>query len=281
MRWLITGANGMLGTDLVSRLQAAGHEVHATDVPDLDITDPAATSAISGVDVIVNCAAHTAVDALEEQEGAGFTINAVGPQLLSRAAREQGAIMVQISTDYVFAGDGTSPYAEDAPLAPLSAYGRTKGAGEWAVRAENPHHYIVRTAWLYGAAGNCFPKTMARLAAEKERLSVVADQVGQPTWTKDLADLIVRLVESGAPFGTYHGTSSGQVSWHGFTQAIVASIGKDPEMVDPTTSAEFVRPAPRPAYSVLGHDALTAAGVVPIGPWDERWEAAAAEVLSL
>jgi len=279
MRWMVTGALGMLGTDMVKRLAADGHEVTAVDLAELDITDPDAVSRISGIDVLVNCAAFTAVDAAEEREGTAFTLNAVGPQLLARAAQACGARIVQISTDYVFSGDGTQPYAEDEVIAPLSAYGRTKAAGEWAVRAETDNHLIVRTAWLYGAGGACFPKTMARLAAERDELQVVADQVGQPTWTVDLVDLIVRLVEANAPSGTYHGTSSGQVSWHGFTQEIVRTLGKDPEMVRPTDSAAFVRPAPRPAYSVLSHAALGEIGITPIGDWAERWGVAAPSIL--
>ena len=280
MRWMVTGALGMLGTDLVKRLTADGHEVTAVDLAELDITDPKAVGRITDIDVLVNCAAFTAVDAAEEREGFAFTLNAVGPQLLARAASACGARMVQISTDYVFAGNGTQPYAEDEVIAPLSAYGRTKAAGEWAVRAEADNHLIVRTAWLYGAGGACFPKTMARLSAERDELQVVADQVGQPTWTVDLVDLIVRLVEANAPSGTYHGTSSGQVSWHGFTQEIVRTLGKDPEMVLPTDSTAFVRPAPRPAYSVLSHAALGEIGITPIGDWAERWRVAAPEVLA-
>ncbi|WP_169166132.1 dTDP-4-dehydrorhamnose reductase [Cellulomonas taurus] len=281
MRWLVTGANGMLGQDLVALLNERGHEVTAVDRAELDITDPeAVTGAVAGYDVVANVAAYTAVDAAEEHEDAAFTVNAVGPQLLARAARLAGARIVQISTDYVFAGDGTSPYAEDAPIAPRSAYGRTKAAGEWAVRAENPDHLIVRTAWLYGAKGGCFPKTIARVAAEKGGLDVIDDQVGQPTWTVDLADLVERLVAANAPSGTYHGTSSGQTSWHGFAQAAVATAGLDPQIVRPTTSDVYVRPAPRPAYSVLGHDALTAAGIEPIGDWAQRWQQAGASVLA-
>ena len=280
MHWMVTGSRGMLGQDLVGRLLADGHEVTAVDIDELDITDPDAVSRISGIDVLVNCAAFTAVDAAEEREGFAFTLNAVGPQLLARAATACGARMVQISTDYVFSGNGTQPYAEDEVIAPLSAYGRTKGAGEWAVRAEADNHLIVRTAWLYGAGGACFPKTMARLAAERDELEVVADQVGQPTWTVDLVDLIVRLVEAKAPSGTYHGTASGQVSWQGFTQEIVRTLGKDPGMVLPTDSTAFVRPAPRPAYSVLSHAALSEIGITPIGDWAERWRVAAPEVLA-
>lgn len=281
MRWLVTGANGMLGQDLVALLNERGHEVTAVDRAELDITDPeAVTGAVAGYDVVANVAAYTAVDAAEEHEDAAFTVNAVGPQLLARAARQAGARIVQISTDYVFAGDGSSPYPEAAPIAPRSAYGRTKAAGEWAVRAENPDHLIVRTAWLYGAKGGCFPKTIARVAAEKGGLDVIDDQVGQPTWTVDLADLVERLVAANAPSGTYHGTSSGQTSWHGFAQAAVATAGLDPQIVKPTTSDVYVRPAPRPAYSVLGHDALTAAGIEPIGDWAQRWQQAGAAVLA-
>lgn len=280
MRWLVTGANGMLGQDLVALLRERGHEVTAVDRSQLDITDaPAVAGAVDGHDVVANVAAYTAVDAAEEQESAAFAVNATGPQLLARAARAAGARMVQVSTDYVFEGHAAAPYAEDAPMAPRSAYGRTKAAGEWAVRAEQPDHLVVRTAWLYGAHGGCFPKTIARVAAERGGLDVVDDQVGQPTWTVDLADFVERLVAAGAPAGTYHGTSSGQVSWHGFAQAVVGAAGLDPEIVRPTTSEAFVRPAPRPAYSVLGHDAAVAAGVAPIGDWAARWQAAAAGVL--
>lgn len=270
----------MLGKDLVREVRSAGHNVVAVDIADLDITDPQAVNAIDSFDVIVNCAAFTAVDAAEEREATAFTINATGPQLLARAARERGARMIQISTDYVFSGDATEPYSENAPVGPVSAYGRTKAAGEWAVRANCPDSLIVRTAWLYGAEGNCFPKTMARLASERETLSVVTDELGQPTWTSDLADLLVRMVEAGAPAGTYHGTSSGQTNWHGFTREIVASLGKDPAMVHETTAAAFARPAPRPSFSVLGHDALKRVGIAPIGDWRERWLEAAESVLA-
>lgn len=280
-RWLVTGAAGMLGTDVTDLLRSRGAQVVAPTRQELDVTDAAAvTAAVRDVDVVVNCAAWTAVDDAEEREAEAFTVNAVAPQLLARAARLAGARLVHVSTDYVFAGDATRPYAESAAVAPRSAYGRTKAAGEWAVRAEAPDHLVVRTAWLYGAHGPCFPKTMARLAAERDALTVVADQVGQPTWTADLADLVVRLVEAQAPAGTYHGTSSGEVSWHGFTEEIVRTLGKDPAMVGPTTSEAFPRPAPRPAYSVLGHEALLAAGVEPIGHWAERWTVAAPEVLA-
>lgn len=281
MRWLVAGSAGMLGQDLVTVLRAAGEDVTAATRADLDVTDPAQVEvAVAGHDVVVNCAAWTAVDDAESREADAFTLNAVGPALLARSAHAVGARLVQVSTDYVFAGSASEPYGEDDPVAPRSAYGRTKAAGEWAVRAECPDHLVVRTAWLYGAGGPCFPKTIARVARERGGLDVVDDQVGQPTWTRDLAELVLRLVRAGAPAGTYHGTAQGSVSWRGFAQAVVGAAGLDPEIVRPTTSEAFVRPAPRPAYSVLGHDAFTRAGVEPIGPWQERWQEAAASVLA-
>lgn len=279
MHWIVTGAAGMLGTDLVAMLTERGEDVLAVDRAELDITDPAAVEGMDGADVIVNCAAYTAVDAAEEDEAAAFALNAVGPQLLARAAQHMGARIVQISTDYVFSGTATTPYSEYGSLAPASAYGRTKAAGEWAVRTEAANHLIVRTAWLYGEHGACFPKTMAKLSDTHPQLQVVTDEVGQPTWTRDLADLIHRLVDAGAPTGIYHGTSSGQTNWHGFTQEIMAAYGKDPAMVGETTAVAFNRPAPRPSYSVLGHANLEAIGVEPIGDWKERWQAAAPAVL--
>ncbi len=281
MRWLVAGSNGMLGTDLVHRLLARGDAVTAVDRDELDITDPnAVAAAVPGHDMVVNCAAWTAVDVAESREGDAFAVNAVGPQVLARAAAANGLRIAHISTDYVFDGHGSKPYQEDALAAPRSAYGRTKAAGEWAVRSESPEHLIVRTAWLYGAHGPCFPKTIARVARERGALDVVDDQVGQPTWTADLADLVIRLVDVGAPAGTYHGTSAGAVSWYGFARAVVAAAGLDPDIVKPTTSNDLDRPAPRPAYSVLGHEALAAAGVPAIGDWSLRWAAAASEVLA-
>jgi len=282
VRWLVTGSAGMLGTDLVDLLRSRGHEVTAATRATADLRDPEAVHAlVAGHDVVVNCAAWTAVDDAETHEAEALETNGVVPDILARAVAETRGRLVQISTDYVFDGTATSPYAEDARTAPQSAYGRTKAAGEEAVREALPdRHYVVRTAWLYGAHGGCFPRTIARVARERGAVSVVEDQVGQPTWTSDVADLVVRLVEADAPAGTYHATSSGQCSWFELAQAVVASAGLDPAVVTPTTSDAFVRPAPRPAYSVLGHGALERAGVTPIGDWRERWEAAAPVVLA-
>lgn len=278
-RWLVVGAAGMLGQDLLAAASGAGHQVTGVGRSDLDVTDAAATrDAVAGYDVVVNCAAWTAVDDAETHEAEAFAVNATGAANLARAAAEAGARLVHVSTDYVFDGDATEPYPEDAPLWPRSAYGRTKAAGEWAVRAEAPEAVVVRTAWLYGAGGRCFPKTIARVAGERDRLSVVDDQTGQPTWTADLADLVVRLVAARAPGGVYHGTSSGQVTWCGFAREVVAASGHATP-VDTTTSAAYQLPAPRPAYSVLGHGRLREIGVEPIGDWADRWKVAAPAVL--
>ena len=282
MRWLVTGSAGMLGTDLVDLLRRRGEHVTPLVRSDADLHDPAVVArVVDGHDVVVNCAAWTRVDDAEEHEAEALEVNGTIPDILARAVAETPGRLVQISTDYVFDGTATTPYAEDAPTAPRSAYGRTKAAGEEAVRTALPdRHLVVRTAWLYGAHGSCFPKTMARLVRERGTVSVVDDQVGQPTWTADVADLVVRLVLADAPAGCYHATSTGQCSWFELARAVVASAGLDPQAVTPTTSDAFVRPAPRPAYSVLGHDALVRAGVDPIGDWRERWEVAAPSVLA-
>ncbi|PYY50066.1 dTDP-4-dehydrorhamnose reductase [Curtobacterium sp. MCBD17_023] len=275
-RYLITGAAGMLGQDLQQAL--AGRDVTALSRAHLDITDQdAVAAAVAGHDVVVNAAAYTKVDDAESHEDDAFAVNARGPAVLATAAVAAGARLVQVSTDYVFDGTGTSPYAEDEPTRPIGAYGRTKAAGEDAVRAIAPDSsYIVRAAWLYGAGGPNFAKTMVRLAASHDTVSVVTDQVGQPTWTGDLARQIVAMLDVEAPAGVYHGTNSGQASWFDFTRAIFAGTGLDPERVLPTDSAAFVRPAPRPAYSVLGHDAWTAVGIAPLRDWRDALDAAIA-----
>lgn len=268
LRVLVTGAGGMLAHDLVPALRAAGHVVTPMDRGDLDITDPSeCVAGVEGHDLVVNCAAWTAVDAAESDEAGAFAVNAVGAANLARAASRATARMVQISTDYVFDGDASEPYAVDHPIAPRSAYGRTKAAGEWAVRALCPESWIVRTAWLYGAGGGNFVATMLRLAAERDTLTVVDDQVGQPTWTADVADLIVRLVATPETFGVHHGTASGQTTWRGLAQAVFEERGLDPERVHPTTSQALALPAARPSWSVLSHDSLEHAGITPIGDW--------------
>ncbi len=268
-RYLITGASGMLGRDLQSAL--VGRDVTALGRADLDVTDlSAVTDAAAGHDVIINAAAYTKVDDAESDEDAAYAVNAVGARNLAIAASALSAKLVQVSTDYVFDGSASEPYREDTPLGPISAYGRTKAAGEEFVRAEHPSgSYIVRTAWLYGEHGPNFAKTMVRLAGSHETVSVVNDQLGQPTWSADLAQQIVALLDAGAPAGTYHGTNSGQASWYDFARAIFTAAGLDPERVKPTDSSSFVRPAPRPSYSVLAHDSWGLAGMKPMRAWTD------------
>ena len=267
-RYLVTGGHGMLGTDLGVALD--GRDVTLLSRSQLDITDLAAVrDAVSGFDVVVNAAAYTRVDDAETDEAQATLVNGIGAGCLARATAENGATLVQVSTDYVFDGMTTSPYREDAPLHPVSAYGRSKAEGERLVRDLNPgRSYVVRTAWLYGTHGPNFARTMLRLASEREEVSVVTDQVGQPTWTLDLARQIVAMLDANAPAGVYHGTNSGRASWFEFTEAIFRNAGLDPDRVKPTDSSAFVRPAPRPAFSVLGHDAWRSAGIDPMRDWD-------------
>ena len=267
MKYLIVGAGGMLGTDLQAAL--AGREVTALTRSDLDVTDASAVlAAVAAHDVVINAAAYTKVDDAESNEDAAYAVNATGAGNLAAAAASAGAKLVQISTDYVFDGSATSPYAESTPVGPVSAYGRTKAEGERLALEANPDGtYIVRTAWLYGQHGPNFAKTMLTLAGKLDTVSVVTDQVGQPTWTLDLATQIVALLDADAPVGIYHGTASGQASWFDFAAAVFAGAGLDPARVLPTDSSQFVRPAPRPAYSVLGHDAWSAAGLAPMRDW--------------
>ena len=282
MQWLVTGAGGMLGRDVCAVLERGGESVTRGEHATLDITDAdAVQAAVAGHDVVVNTAAWTDVDGAEAHEAAATHVNGEGPRQLAVACRDLGARLVQVSTDYVFDGTATRPYPEDAPTDPASAYGRSKAAGEHAVRKELPGgHLLVRTAWLYGAGGSCFPKTIVRLARERGRVDVVDDQLGQPTWSHDVAALVLRLVRAGAPAGSYHATSTGQASWFAFAREVVASAGLDPETVHPTTSDRFPSPAPRPASSVLGHEALNRLGIAPIGDWRERWAEASPAVLA-
>jgi dTDP-4-dehydrorhamnose reductase len=275
-KYLITGAAGMLGQDLQHAL--AGRDVTALSRAELDITDAQAVAdAVAGHDVVINSAAYTKVDDAETHEDDADAVNATGVEVLARAAAAVGAKFVTVSTDYVFDGNGTAPYAEDAPTDPINAYGRSKAKGEALALAAAPDTtYVVRTAWIYGAHGPNFAATMLRLAGSHDTVSVVTDQVGQPTWTGDLAARIVELVDTDAPAGIYHGTNSGQGSWFDFTKAIYAEKGLDPERVLPTDSTAFVRPAPRPAYSVLGHDGWSRAGLAPMRDWREALHAAVA-----
>ncbi|MGA1784917.1 MAG: dTDP-4-dehydrorhamnose reductase, partial [Pontimonas sp.] len=215
-------------------------------------------------------AAYTAVDRAEEEEELAARVNGAAPAEMARACAACDIPFVHLSTDYVFDGTAKDPYSEDSPLNPVSVYGQSKAEGERAVLSEHPEGtIIVRTAWLYGEHGPNFPATMLRLAHERETLSVVTDQIGQPTWTHDLATWIKGLIDAKISHGIFHGTNSGETSWFDFARAVFEEAGLDPDRIQPTTSKSFVRPAPRPAWSVLGHDNWAAAGFPRPRPWRE------------
>jgi dTDP-4-dehydrorhamnose reductase len=281
---LVVGVGGQLSDDLMLQVKDAKDTfARGLTIQDLDITDAfGVQDMVVGWDrivrsdnpehrlVVVNCAAYTAVDKAEEDEEAAYAVNAAGPALLATACAKVGARLIHVSTDYVFPGDSTTPYDVDDPTGPKGAYGRTKLAGEQAVREILPDaSYVVRTAWLYGATGQNFVKTMARLEREKETVSVVDDQRGSPTWSRDLAAGLLALAGSDAAAGIYHATNRGETTWHGFTRAIFEELGADPDRVLPTTSEAFQRPAPRPAYSVLSPRAWDEAGLPPLQGWRE------------
>jgi len=221
---------------------------------------------------VVNAAAWTDVDSAEADEAAATAVNGTGTRHIAAACAATGARLLHVSTDYVFPGDATAPYPEDAPTDPVNGYGRSKLAGEVAVRDLLPDTgYIVRTAWLYGAHGPNFVATMLRLAQSRDIVDVVDDQRGQPTWSFALAEQLVRLglaaVDGTARAGAYHGTASGETTWFGLARAVFEEAGLNPARVHPTTSDKFVRPARRPAFSVLGHDRWAAAGLAPLPHW--------------
>jgi dTDP-4-dehydrorhamnose reductase len=262
---LITGAGGMLGQDVRSAAQAAGHQIVALSRGELDVSNAPAVDAViadAAPEVVINCAAWTDVDGAESQYEAALAVNGAGAGNVGRAAAAAGAWTIHISTDYVFDGRHIEPYLESDPTSPASGYGRSKLAGENELAAAAPdRHTIVRTSWLYGLAGASFPKTILRLARERETLNVVDDQEGCPTFTGHLGAALVNMAAGAPPRGVLHLAAAGQCSWFEFAREIVARAGLECD-VSPCTTAEFPRPAPRPAYSVLRSE-LADAPVLP------------------
>jgi dTDP-4-dehydrorhamnose reductase len=289
---LVPGGTGQLGRELVERAPA-GADVHAPGSAELDVTNAgavveavktfaAAAQAAELPAVVVNAAAYTGVDAAEAEPAKAFAVNGDGPRVLAAACSAHGLPLIHVSTDYVFAGDARSPYRTEEPVAPRSVYGATKAAGEDGVLRSGARAWVVRTAWVYGAYGANFVKTMAKLASGNDPVSVVDDQHGSPTWTGDLAEglleLAGRVTAGNAPAArVLHATGAGETTWYGFARAVFAELGHDPDRVKPCTSAEFPRPAPRPAYSVLSDEEWRAAGLTPLRPWQEALTAALAE----
>ncbi len=267
MKILVTGANGQLGREIAR--QARQHTLVLADRAMLDITDHRATAEFFRAvrpDAVIHCAAYTNVDGAESDPDGAFRVNAAGAQNIAAGCLETGARMVHVSTDYVFDGNGGSVYREFDPVNPQSVYGRTKWQGEELVRQILGRHYIVRTAWLYGE-GNNFVRTMLRLAQQGGPLKVVHDQVGTPTSTAELTKAILNLLDSDA-YGTYHATCQGQCSWYEFACEIFRQAGKTVEII-PVTTAEFPRPAKRPAYSVLDNYMLRMTVGDPMAGWQE------------
>lgn len=267
-RVLITGAQGMLGRDLLQVF--SDMDVRGLGKEELDIRDAQSVAThTAGFDVVINAAAYTKVDDAESDETSAWAINSEGPKNLAKALRAHGGRLIQISTDYVFDGSATNPYPEKTQTAPLSAYGRTKEGGEQAVLAEYPESsLIVRTSWLYGKSGSSFPKSILNAGKVKEHLDVVDDQIGQPTWTKDVATMVHSLVKSGPRSGIFHATNSGQTSWYGFARKIFQLAQWNPDRIRPVPSSAFPREAPRPAWSVLGHGEWEKNGLPAPRPWE-------------
>jgi dTDP-4-dehydrorhamnose reductase len=267
VRFAITGAAGMLGQDLVAAGSAAGHEMVGFSRAEVDITDAGSvTRAVDAArpDVVVNCAAWTNVDGAEADEARAAAVNGTGAGNVARAAAARGAWTIHVSSDYVFDGAKRSPYTESDDVGPVSAYGRSKLSGERAVAGAAPGaHTIVRSSWLFGAGGSCFPAAILRLAGERDELDVVDDQVGCPTFTGHLARALVQLGAGEArPVGIVHVAGGGICSWYAFAREIVARAGLSCE-VKPCTTADMPRPATRPAYSVLRSERGEQAPVLP------------------
>lgn len=281
MRILVTGCNGQLGNEMqLLAKENAQHEYFFTDViiPEgtnaqkLDITNEQEVEAFvdsNNIDCIVNCAAFTAVDKAESEEEFCNLLNNIAPGYLAKAVGKRGGSMVQVSTDYVFDGTSHKPVTEEQPTCPNSVYGRTKLAGEESVKAGCTNYLIIRTAWLYSTFGNNFVKTMIRLGKEKPELGVIFDQVGTPTYARDLAAAIFTAVNKGIVPGIYHFSNEGVISWYDFTQAIHRIAGINTCHVKPLHTAEYPTPAARPHYSVLDKTKIKQTYSIEIPYWEE------------
>jgi dTDP-4-dehydrorhamnose reductase len=269
---MVIGAKGMLGTDLVDSLRKAGDDPIAMDVEEIDIRDPNSVSdTLRRVrpGVVFNCAALTDVDGCETNQEQAFLVNATGPENLARACADVGPFLYHISTDYVFDGRKRAPYSEDDPVNPLGVYARSKTAGEQAVGRILPNrHCIVRTQWLFGTHGGNFVETILNQARKRSVLKVVDDQYGSPTYALDLAAALIELARRGAT-GTFHAVNSGVATWHAFAEKILEISGITDVRVDPITTEELARNAPRPQYSVLDCTSLARTLGAPLRSWQD------------
>ncbi len=273
-RVVVAGAQGMLGHDVSDLLAKSGFEVFSMGRDQLDITDPAGIEEVMSSVApqwVVNCAAYTKVDECEVNWEHALLVNGKGPGHLARACAGHGATLVHVSTDYVFDGQGTRPYLENDPVSPINAYGRSKLAGEREIKGAGCNFIIVRTAWLFGKKGPNFVDTILRLYKERGKLKVVNDQLGCPTFTRDLAWGILQLMETGAS-GVVNVVNSGACTWFQFARQAVQLSGLDPSIVEPVGSQEFPRPAKRPAFSVLDTSLFARLTGKQMRPWEEALE---------
>lgn len=277
MKILVTGVNGQLGHDVMDELEKRGHKGFGVDIGEMDITDAASCERVItrfAPDAIIHCAAWTAVDAAEDQPEACRRVNAQGTEHIARLCGRLGCKLMYISTDYVFDGQGTRPWEPDDPVnAPLNVYGQTKWEGEQAVIAHATRHFIVRIAWVFGVNGKNFIKTMLRLAQTHDTLSVINDQIGTPTYTDDLARLLVDMIETDR-YGIYHATNEGgYISWYDFACEIFRQAGIENVTVKPVRSSEYpAAKAKRPFNSRLSKAKLLDGGFVPLPSWQDALE---------
>ena len=282
MTWVILGANGQLGKELYYLLKSSNIEVLGLTKNEIDLANP--ESIIEKLSkypakYLVNCAAYTQVDKAEEEIDLANKVNGLAVGQIAKYALENYIPFVHISTDYVFDGSSKTPYKETDQTNPQSVYGKSKLLGETETLSRNPKAYILRTAWVYGAHGRNFPKIIADKLRSGESLQVVDDQIGSPTWTFDLANAIIEILEKKPDPGIYHVTNSEFCSWFEFAKEIAKSLKIDENKITSTTSDKYIRPAKRPSYSVLSNEKWVKAGLKPMPSWKNSWQNAAASVL--
>lgn len=279
MRIAVVGSTGMFGSELLNLLEAKGIESQGFNRGNLDFEqNPEALAPIfKGFDAVVNAIAFTAVDRAESEIYEANTVNGIYAGFLAQATKIAGARFIHISTDYVFDGTSSTPYKVEDSINPQTSYGKSKALGEQLVAESGADYSILRTAWLYGANGRCFPKVMAELLKKNGTVRVVSDQVGQPTWTRDLAEMVLQVLQLKTMPRIVHAVSSGQATWADFTKEVALSVGLTADLIEKISSDEFPTAARRPAWSVLDNSSDV---LKPIGDWRERWRVAAPEVLS-
>jgi dTDP-4-dehydrorhamnose reductase len=278
MRIAVIGATGMFGSEMLSLLEEKGIDATGFDRRNIELEQApeSLASDLDGFDALVNAVAFTAVDRAEAEIYEANTVNGIYAGVLAQAAKTIGAKFIHISTDYVFKGESETPYNVNDQIDPQTSYGKSKALGEQVVAESGADYSILRTAWLYGANGRCFPKVIAEILKKNGSVKVIEDQIGQPTWTRDLAEMVLQVLQLKEMPRVVHATASGKTSWAGFAKEIAQSIGMRADSVKEISSAEFPTAAKRPAWSVLDNSSDV---ITPIGDWRERWRVAAPEVL--